>query len=83
MPSAWAECRRARPCLPAELGVAHPVVSGYYAYWELGRRPDTHGHFVAKDMKESCALAVQAAPPRRLEILRQEGMVPVCEIMCF
>jgi len=26
----------------------------------LGYRPDTHGHFVAKDKKESCALAVQA-----------------------
>jgi len=36
------------------------VVSDYYAIWELGHRPDTHGHFVAKDKKESCALAVQA-----------------------
>ena len=31
-----------------------------YAIWELGYRPDTHGHFVAKDKKESCALAVKA-----------------------
>jgi beta-glucosidase len=28
--------------------------------WELGNRPDTHGHHVAKDKKESCALAVNA-----------------------
>ena len=36
------------------------MVSDYYAIWELGYRPDTHGHFVAKDKKESCALAVRA-----------------------
>ena len=36
------------------------VVSDYYAIWELGYRPDTHGHFVAKDKKEACALAVKA-----------------------
>jgi beta-glucosidase len=36
------------------------VVSDYYAIWELGYRPDTHGHFVVKDKKEACALAVQA-----------------------
>jgi beta-glucosidase len=36
------------------------VVSDYYAIWELGHRPDTHGHFVARDKKESCALAVKA-----------------------
>ena len=36
------------------------VVSDYYAIWELGHRPDTHGHFIAKDKKESCALAVKA-----------------------
>jgi beta-glucosidase len=36
------------------------VVSDYYAIWELGYRPDTHGHFVAADKKESCTLAVQA-----------------------
>jgi len=27
---------------------------------ELNHRPDTHGHFVAKDKKEACALAVKA-----------------------
>ncbi len=36
------------------------VVSDYYAIWELGHRPDTHGHHVAKDKRESCALAVRA-----------------------
>jgi beta-glucosidase len=36
------------------------VVSDYYAIWELSYRPETHGHFVAKDKKEACALAVAA-----------------------
>ncbi len=36
------------------------VVSDYYAIWELSYRPDTHGHHVAADKKEACALAVKA-----------------------
>jgi beta-glucosidase len=36
------------------------TVSDYYAIWELGYRPDTHGHHVAHDRKESCLLAVHA-----------------------
>ena len=36
------------------------TISDYYAVWELGYRPDTHGHFVAHDKRESCALAVRA-----------------------
>ncbi|MBL0939089.1 MAG: glycoside hydrolase family 3 C-terminal domain-containing protein [Gemmatimonadaceae bacterium] len=36
------------------------VVSDYYAIWELGYRPDTHGHFVAHDRKESAALSIKA-----------------------
>jgi beta-glucosidase len=36
------------------------VVSDYYSIWELQNRPDTHGHFVAKDKKEACELAVKA-----------------------
>ena len=36
------------------------VVSDYYSIWELQHRPDTHGHFVARDKKEACALAVKA-----------------------
>ncbi len=36
------------------------VVSDYYAIWELSCRPETHGHFVAADKREACALAVRA-----------------------
>ncbi|HVT97888.1 MAG TPA: glycoside hydrolase family 3 N-terminal domain-containing protein, partial [Acidobacteriaceae bacterium] len=46
--------------LRREMGFKGFIVSDYYAIWELGYRPDTHGHFVAKDKKESCALAVNA-----------------------
>jgi len=49
-----------RDVLRKEWGFDGFVVSDYYAIWELSYRPDTHGHFVAKDKKEACALAVRA-----------------------
>jgi beta-glucosidase len=49
-----------RDVLRKEWGFKGFIVSDYYAIWELGYRPDTHGHFVAKDKKESARLAVEA-----------------------
>ncbi|HTK50251.1 MAG TPA: glycoside hydrolase family 3 N-terminal domain-containing protein [Gemmatimonadaceae bacterium] len=49
-----------RDVLRREWGFDGFTISDYYAIWELGYRPDTHGHFVAHDIRESCALAVQA-----------------------
>ena len=49
-----------RDVLRGEWGFDGFVVSDYYAIWELHDRPDTHGHFVAADKKEACALAVRA-----------------------
>jgi beta-glucosidase len=49
-----------RDVLRKEWGFKGFIVSDYYAIWELGYRPDTHGHFVAKDKKESCELSVKA-----------------------
>jgi beta-glucosidase len=49
-----------REILRKDWGFKGFIVSDYYAIWELGYRPDTHGHFVAKDRKESAKLAVEA-----------------------
>ncbi len=49
-----------RDVLRKEWGFKGFIVSDYYAIWELNYRPDTHGHFVARDKKEACALSVKA-----------------------
>jgi beta-glucosidase len=49
-----------RDVLHNEWGFDGFTISDYYAIWELGYRPDTHGHFVAHDKPESCVLAVRA-----------------------
>ena len=49
-----------RDVLRKEWGFAGFVVADYYAIWELADRPDTHGHHVAADKREACALAVKA-----------------------
>jgi beta-glucosidase len=46
--------------LRKEWGFDGFIVSDYYAIWELGYRPDTHGHFVAGNNKDACRLAVEA-----------------------
>jgi beta-glucosidase len=49
-----------RDVLQKEFGFKGYYVSDYFAIWELGYRPDTHGHFVAADKKESTRMAVEA-----------------------
>jgi beta-glucosidase len=49
-----------RDVLRKEWGFKGFIISDYWALWELSYKPDTHGHFVAKDKKESCKLAVEA-----------------------
>jgi beta-glucosidase len=49
-----------RDVLRKEWGFTGFVVSDYYAIWELSDRPDTHGHAVAANKKDACALAVKA-----------------------
>ena len=49
-----------RDVLQKEFGFKGYFVSDYFAIWELGYRPDTHGHFVAADKRASTRLAVEA-----------------------
>lgn len=49
-----------RDVLRKEWGFNGFVVSDYYSIWELNYRPETHGHFVAKDKREACRLSVEA-----------------------
>ena len=49
-----------RDVLRKEWGFKGFTVSDYYSIWELNDRPDTHGHFVAKDKQQACALSVGA-----------------------
>jgi beta-glucosidase len=78
-----------RDVLRGEMGFRGFVVSDYYAIGELGYRPDTHGHFVARDSREACVLAVRAGVNielpepdcyRHLAALVREGILAEAEL---
>jgi beta-glucosidase len=68
-----------RDVLRKEFGFKGFVVSDYFAIWELSYRPDTHGHFVAKDKGESCVQAVRAGV--NIELPDPDCYLSLCDLV--
>lgn len=56
------------------------VVSDYYSIWELNYRPETHGHFVAKDKREACRLSVEAGV--NIELPEPDCYLHLVDLVC-